>query len=77
MLQTIAGLRKEIEDLKSRAITWIPVTERLPEKMGHYLIFSEKTQVIPDWWRGYPRNEFEKTNPTHWSPLPAGPEVTP
>lgn len=64
---------------------WIPVTERLPEEKGNYL-------VVQDCWNGAevheafffrrdndygwfdPVEEYEKYNPTHWMPLPEPPK---
>ena len=78
-LQTIAGLRKEIEDLKSRVVTWIPVTERLPEKDGKYLFMLSSGYFHIDFFtRNRDKNNLDFRDrslmATHWSPLPAGPE---
>lgn len=63
LVLTISGLRKEIADLESRVIRWIPVTERLPEER----------KAVLGWWHDY-EGDYIKDIVTHWSELPAGPE---
>jgi len=56
---------------------WIPVSERLPEKYGDYLAYSQGTGVAwmvfnynKEWISG---DEYIR-NTTHWMPLPEPPE---
>lgn len=64
---------------------WIPVTERLPEKKGEYLVAFhpcywddvklDKTVVGVDSFRGkatWAKNKFQRV--THWMPLPEPPK---
>lgn len=64
---------------------WIPVTERLPEKSGSYLVCSDREAVYET--RFYPKKHFQngyireagftkrgKTIITHWMPLPEPPK---
>ena len=77
---TIAGLRKEIEDLESKVIKWIPVTERLPEKQDIYLVYDPSVYgVESDFWEipshGFPPRFLRLGETvTHWSRRPPAPE---
>jgi hypothetical protein len=58
-------------------ISWISVTERLPEKGGSYLVFSSKSKTVftahywlGDRWANRANGQFI----THWMPLPKPPE---
>jgi hypothetical protein len=59
---------------------WIPVTERLPEKWGEYLVMIEgdkrSTTLYYEWadkyWFDFPNGR--KFVVTHWMPLPPAPE---
>ena len=74
-------LRAEIERLKSER-RWIPVSERLPHRLGIYLVYfpSERGGGILSSlffdnadgaeWVSCPANR----NVTHWMPLPTPPE---
>ena len=79
MLQTIAGLRKEIEGLKSRAIKWIPIKERKPTRSGIYLVYDPFSYgVETDFWeipshRIPPRFSRLGETVTHWAELIPGP----
>lgn len=61
---------------------WIPVTERLPEKWGEYLVMIEgdtvSTTLYYEWadkyWFDFPNGR--KFVVTHWMPLPPAPEDT-
>ena len=51
---------------------WIPVTERLPEKNGSYLVYVYGEVTEMDYWRGKwhrLRDDYTKAV-THWMPLP-------
>ena len=72
---TIAGLRKEIEDLKTRVITWIPVAERLPETLDDYLLFDPVYGVEIVHLENLHRMDiFKRSESNLWAELPAGPE---
>ena len=77
---TVSNLIEQITELSKPR--WIPVTERLPEKTGKYLVCGQ--------WRGKPAEIWvcelialgkikgwanEARNPvvTHWMPLPIAP----
>lgn len=78
---TIVLLEKNLAEVRSdlaalrEANRWIPIQERLPEKMGQYLWLSSpehgrhtyKEFYDPTW--GKPAIPF-----THWRPLPQPPE---
>ena len=60
----------------TEARKWIPVTERLPEKRGFYLITTEKTHDVDICsWNGsrfeaYPNGCLVVLRPPAWMPLP-------
>ena len=72
--------KEERERLKEQIPKWIPVTERLPEKIGYYLThianinqMSMATDVVALW----DGNHFYVSSfvaVTHWMPLPQPPE---
>lgn len=55
---------------------WIPVSERLPEEEGYYLVYDENHQIIIEW--RYTDRDTEWDNPYFatdhnvlaWMPLP-------
>ena len=65
---------------------WIPVTERLPEKMGKYLcryVFGENTEYpfeqVLWYYTAVEKPHFQNEGSmglrvTHWMPLPKAPE---
>ena len=56
---------------------WIPVTERLPEKGGSYLVFSSKSKTVftAHYWKGDRwANRANGQFITHWMPLPEPPK---
>jgi len=61
---------------------WISVKERLPDKMGGYIVVNAKYGVVKHgyWHHGVQRfttyNDDELTDITHWMPLPDPPEAT-
>lgn len=58
-----------IKSLPSAEPKWIPVTERLPEKEGLYLISHQNGKVFLDKWMGYDGwDSFISV--TAWMPLP-------
>lgn len=56
---------------------WIPVTERLPEKEGLYLVAvrndHERRYSKTAWYHGH-GNWFLRQKVTHWMPLPEPPK---
>ena len=55
---------------------WIPVTERLPEKSGSYLVFVYGEVTEMNFWYGKwhrLRDDYTKAV-THWMPLPQPPK---
>lgn len=76
--QDVFAALKSIPAADVRPVEWIPVTERLPEKDGWYLVsdgfiswtamfLGEKTV-----WAG--NFKFGLTGITHWMPLPEPPK---
>lgn len=65
---------------KADAQKWIPVTERLPEKPGRYLICEELGRAMiagwdtSRWFGGRSYYEFTVYKATHWMPLPQPPK---
>ena len=69
-----------IDHLIANGVTvqkWIPVSERLPEKGGSYLVFSSKSKTVftahywlGDRWSNRANGQFI----THWMPLPEPPK---
>ncbi|MFM4572228.1 DUF551 domain-containing protein, partial [Klebsiella pneumoniae] len=59
---------------------WIPVSERMPEAEGHYLVWANASRIdgycdhlaIATYQGGEWSNEFNWLV-THWMPLPAAP----
>lgn len=72
-------VREAITMLSATAATWIPVTERLPDDRGPWLVYGEDGQDVttchPSWWNTKdPRgSEFDGPEITHWMPLPEVP----
>ena len=60
---------------------WIPVSERMPEAEGHYLVWANASRIdgycdhlaIATYQGGEWSNEFNWLV-THWMPLPAAPQ---
>lgn len=85
----LAEAADAIEDLDNRLNLhrqgkirhWIPVTERLPEESGHYLVAVEgnvlEAYYGKDWgskpWTD-PVEMYMTYYPTHWMPLPGPPK---
>ena len=89
--ELIPGVRKTIAELEEKS-KWIPVTERLPDEDGTYLVCTAPGTVTTA--RFYAFKSFPATkhlpalhrpsswqsnrNVTHWMPLPEAPkEVQP
>ena len=54
---------------------WIPVTERLPEKSGDYLVFDACGNLYVNEWHFLLRMwQFDDSRITHWMPLPEPPK---
>ena len=79
----VAALRQQVER------RWIPVTERLPESEGTYLVYTKRGSVYAshfyekkvfrdDYVREQQWSQRGKVKVTHWMPLPEPPrEGTP
>lgn len=64
---------EELSKLKAQQ-RWIPVTERLPEVDGKYIVCTAKNSVYCTRWRkDYFGTDFH-THVTHWMPLPEPPK---
>ena len=70
-----------------RPVKWIPVTERLPEKMQYVLVrYQNNDMAVASWFGGDEHIRFWRamtdegwcadcdTEPTHWMPLPEPPK---
>ena len=63
-------------EIERDAHRWIPVTERLPEENGHYLVHAVGNGYYSTYialWNGRFRANFEMPI-THWMPLPEPPK---
>jgi len=75
----INELKAEIDRLKSER-RWIPVSERLPNRDGFYLILENVNQVAGyyHWCKQFGWNtdggRIHIQTVTHWMPLPTPPE---
>ena len=67
----------------SEFLYWIPVTERLPEECGEYLVWAnvrpDKDEdpvpfMIMSYFHAFYDNQFIVKNVTHWMPLPEPPK---
>ena len=69
-----------LEEKQATSDGWIPVTERLPEKPGRYLICEELGRAMiagwdtSRWFGGHSYSEFTVYKATHWMPLPEPPK---
>lgn len=73
--------RKACKALESRIPRWIPVTERLPEKDGMYLVhgaWSASGRKVTDTCEFYVHDGYFRAawnfDVTHWMPLPEQPK---
>jgi hypothetical protein len=81
--ELIPGFRKQIEELEAKN-KWIPVSERLPDKFGEYIVaVTEETgEIYSDYADFDPYQQRWKTGlflgcrdkVTHWMPLPEPPK---
>lgn len=82
---TVAAREAERDLLR---VEWIPVSERLPDKNGHYLLFTESPYMHKQWdvydgvYVGFCDLENDKgyefsgdKGVTHWQPLPMPPKA--
>ncbi len=71
-------VRSAIEKLQKMIPHWIPVTERLPEKYTHNLVYSNETGIdilyfgSRGLFQDYHSDEIKGI--THWMPLPGMPK---
>ena len=74
-------MRLTAESVDSVTGGWIPVSERMPEAEGHYLVWANASRIdgycdhlaIATYQGGEWSNEFNWLV-THWMPLPAAPQ---
>lgn len=68
---------------KRDALKWIPVTERLPEEDGQYLVYTIRGSVLVNYFyakKTFPDGFTRKASwrgrkcVTHWMPLPEPPK---
>ena len=57
-----------VED--TELLRWIPVSERLPEKEGYYLVFLENGQMVVAHSSGVIANHDFEPKMLAWQPLP-------
>ena len=55
-------------------MTWIPVTERLPEETGQYIVCTKKGYVYCTIFHGGYFGAKGSTHVAYWMPLPEAPE---
>lgn len=72
MLPDIMELKEEIRSCSCSR--WIPVSERLPEKNGQYLVYSGWVRTLLCLYGEWACDPKESPV-THWMPLPNPPEV--
>ena len=74
----IKRLNKWIEAFSKMEKTthWIPVTERLPEKTGSYLVYVYGEVTEMNYWHGkwHSLGDDYTKAVTHWMPLPEPPK---
>ena len=64
---------EELSKLKEQQ-RWIPVTEKLPEVDGKYIVCTAKNSVYCARWHKSYFGTDSYTHITHWMPLPGAPE---
>lgn len=83
--EQIGALAAELTERQYRLARWIPVSERLPEANGRYLVVSDPdgdpypdaaTWFEGEWWTGWSPSKKWGCDVTHWMPLPALPDGT-
>lgn len=76
----VEALRARVAELEAAA-RWVPVGERLPNQWDVVQVWSVELHVSSAWLDDQPewvdRAGLLDAAPTHWRPLPAGPEVQP
>lgn len=74
----ITGMAQRAAELEA-ALRWIPVTERLPNQWDVVQVWAIDLHVSSAWLDDQPewvdRAGLLPARPTHWRPLPPGPEV--
>ena len=76
MSEAYDKLSRHMDELAALMPRWIPVTERLPEKNGSYLVYVYGEVTEMDYWHGKwhrLRDDYTKAV-THWMPLPEPPK---
>lgn len=75
--QNLIDTLEYIKQLEAQVPKWIPVTERLPEVDGKYIVCTAKRSVYCTKFKAYGRGgSFQtdiNTHVTHWMPLPKAP----
>jgi len=71
--QTLVAQEKEIADLKLRfshsTFSWVPVSEREPERSGQYLTWDGEEFEVMRWNDGDFYRLYGEGPPTHWMPV--------
>lgn len=75
----IEMLSDHLRDVPKKVPRWIPVTERLPEESGQYLICATENGIthisMAKYWRHfYLTGRMAYWKITHWMPLPEPPK---
>lgn len=80
LVERLSKQNKKLEEAVKTALDfipcWIPVTERLPEKSGSYLVYVYGEVTEMDCWHGKWHmlgDDYTKAV-THWMPLPEPPK---
>ena len=73
------ALKKRVTELEAQMLRWIPVTERLPEENGWYLVVMLGNARFLEFrphanWAWWDIDDCGYCNVTHWMPMPPAPK---